>query len=276
VTAGVELRSLGELTVLTGARPPMLGGATGWLSSEGHGPTELRRHVVLVNFWTLTCINWLRQEPYVRAGSQAYANDGLVVIGVHTPEFSFEHDVELVRRATEARGIEYAVALDNDYAVWSAFDNHFWPALYVIDADGTIRDHHFGEGRYEQSVRVIQRLLGIERDLVTVEGPSSVVEHLRRLDGRSGRCRGRRRGRQRPAPRKPAVPAGARARHRPRADARDHVPQGRSPGVRMDVRLRRRRTPPEPWLDSRSGTDLGLQVRAVWRGWHRGERTAHQ
>jgi thiol-disulfide isomerase/thioredoxin len=149
---------------------PSLGGATEWLNSEPLGPAGLRGGVVLVNFWTLTCINWLRQEPYVRAWSQAYRDDGLVVIGVHTPEFSFEHDIDRVRRATAERAIDYPVALDNDYEIWRAFANHYWPALYFVDGDGIIRDHHFGEGRYEQSERVIQRLLGVERELVSVEG----------------------------------------------------------------------------------------------------------
>jgi hypothetical protein len=149
---------------------PPLGGATEWLNSEPLGPAELRGHVVLVDFWTLTCINWLRTEPYVRAWSRAYREDGLVVIGVHAPEFSFEHEIDLVRKATTERGIDYPVAVDNDHEVWRAFDNHYWPALYFIDADGIIRDHHFGEGRYEQSERVIQRLLGVERELVSVEG----------------------------------------------------------------------------------------------------------
>ena len=149
---------------------PLLDGATGWLNSEPLGPAELRGHVVLVNFWTLTCINWLRQEPYVRAWSQAYRDDGLVVIGVHTPEFSFEHEINGVRQATKERAIDYPVALDNDYVIWSAFDNNYWPALYFVDADGIIRDQHFGEGRYEQSERTIQRLLGVERNLVAVEG----------------------------------------------------------------------------------------------------------
>jgi thiol-disulfide isomerase/thioredoxin len=149
---------------------PSLGGATGWLNSEPLTSAELRGHPVLVNFWTLTCINWLRQEPYVRAWSRAYRGDGLVVIGVHTPEFSFEHEIELVRRATKEREIDYPVALDNDYEVWRAFANHYWPALYFVDADGVIRDDHFGEGRYEQSERVVQRLLGVERELVSVEG----------------------------------------------------------------------------------------------------------
>jgi hypothetical protein len=152
------------------ARMPALGGATEWLNSEPLGPAQLRGEVVLVNFWTLTCINWLRTEPYVRAWAQAYRSDGLVVIGVHTPEFSFEHEAERVRQATKARAIDYPVALDNDYEIWSAFDNHYWPALYFVDADGVIRDHHFGEGRYEHSERVIQRLLGVEREPILVEG----------------------------------------------------------------------------------------------------------
>jgi thiol-disulfide isomerase/thioredoxin len=158
------------MTAFARLRMPSLGGATGWLGSEPLGTAELRGRVVVVNFWTLTCINWLRQEPYVRGWSQAYRDDGLVVIGVHTPEFSFEHDIDLVRQATEERAIDYPVALDNDYEIWSAFANHYWPALYFVDADGIIRDQHFGEGRYEQSERVIQRLLGVERELVSVEG----------------------------------------------------------------------------------------------------------
>jgi thiol-disulfide isomerase/thioredoxin len=149
---------------------PSLGGATRWVNSAPLDPAGLRGHVVLVNFWTLTCINWLRQEPYVRAWSQAYRDDGLVVIGVHTPEFSFEHDIDGVRQSVKERAIDYPVALDNDYEVWSAFDNHYWPALYFVDTEGIIRDQHFGEGRYEESERVIQRLLGVERELVSVEG----------------------------------------------------------------------------------------------------------
>jgi len=162
---------------------PALGGATEWINSQPLGPAELRGHIVVVNFWTLTCINWLRQEPYVRDWSQAYQDDGLVVIGVHTPEFSFEHEVDGVRKATRERGIDYPVAVDNDHEIWSAFDNQYWPALYFVDADGTIRDHHFGEGRYEQSERVIQELLGVERELVSVQGVGVEAEadwdHLR-------------------------------------------------------------------------------------------------
>jgi hypothetical protein len=174
---------------------PSLGGATGWLNSEPLGPAELRGRVVLVNFWTLTCINWLRQEPYVRAWWQAYRDDGLIVIGVHTPEFAFEHEIDRVREATKERAIDYPVALDNDYEVWNAFANHFWPALYFVDRDGVIRDHHFGEGRYEQSERVIQRLLGIERELVSVAGVGLEAEadwnHLSSAETYLGSARGR-------------------------------------------------------------------------------------
>ena len=173
---------------------PSFGGASAWLGSEPLGPAELRGHVVLVNFWTWTCINWLRQEPYVRAWSQAYRDDGLVVIGVHTPEFSFEHEIDGVRRATREREIDYPVAVDNDYAVWSAFANHYWPALYFVDAEGVIRDHHFGEGRYEESERVIQRLLGVERELVSVEGVGVEAEadwdHLLTPETYLGHARG--------------------------------------------------------------------------------------
>jgi hypothetical protein len=153
--------------------------------------------VVLVDFWTLTCINWLRAEPYVRAWSRAYRDDGLVVVGVHTPEFPFEHDIGRVRRATLVREIDYPVVLDNDYAIWSAFDNHYWPALYFIDAHGIIRDHHFGEGRYEQSERVIQRLLGVDRELVSAMGAGVEAQadwdHLRTPETYLGDARGERR-----------------------------------------------------------------------------------
>jgi thiol-disulfide isomerase/thioredoxin len=175
---------------------PSLSGATAWLNSEPLDPAGLRGRVVVVNFWTLTCINWLRQEPYVRAWSQAYRDDGLVVIGVHTPEFSFEHDVDGVRRATKERAIDYPVAVDNDYRVWSAFDNHYWPALYFVDAEGKIRDQHFGEGRYEQSERVIQRLLGIERELASVEAlgveAQADWDHLQTPETYLGSARGER------------------------------------------------------------------------------------
>jgi thiol-disulfide isomerase/thioredoxin len=157
-------------TVRPTSRAPRFAGANAWINSEPLGPAELRGRVVVVNFWTLTCINWLRQEPYVRAWSQAYRDDGLLVVGAHTPEFSFEHDIDGVRQAVKEREIDYPVAVDSDYEIWSAFANQYWPALYFLDANGAIRDEHFGEGRYEQSERVIQQLLGVERDLVSVEG----------------------------------------------------------------------------------------------------------
>jgi thiol-disulfide isomerase/thioredoxin len=171
------------MTLFERVHMPPLDGATEWINSEPLDPAGLRGDVVLVNFWTLTCINWLRQEPYVRSWAQAYRDDGLVVIGAHTPEFSFEHDIKLVRRATEERGIDYPVAVDNDYGIWSAFDNHYWPALYFVDREGIIRNQHFGEGRYEESERVIQDLLGVERELVPVVGLGVEAEadwnHLR-------------------------------------------------------------------------------------------------
>jgi hypothetical protein len=171
------------MTLFERVHMPSFAGATEWLNSEPLGTAELRGHVVLVNFWTWTCINWLRQEPYVRAWSHGYRDDGLIVIGVHTPEFAFEHDIDGVRRATSERAIDYPIAVDNDYEVWNAFANHYWPALYFADADGIIRDQHFGEGRYEQSERVIQKLLGVERQPLSVEGLGVEApadwEHLR-------------------------------------------------------------------------------------------------
>jgi thiol-disulfide isomerase/thioredoxin len=184
------------VTVLARVHIPSLSGATEWLNSEPLDPAELRGRVVLVNFWTLTCINWLRQQPYVRAWSRAYRDDGLVVIGVHTPEFSFEHEIDGVRQATIDREIDYPVAVDNDYAVWSAFANNYWPALYFIDPDGIIRDSHFGEGRYERSERVIQQLLGIDREFVSVDGVGAEAEadwdHLRTPETYLGHWRGER------------------------------------------------------------------------------------
>jgi hypothetical protein len=130
---------------------------------------------VLVDFWTYTCINWLRTFPYVRAWAEKYKDQGLVVIGVHTPEFTFEHNLDNVRREVMDVGVDYPVALDNDYAVWNAFSNNYWPALYIVDTQGRIRHHQFGEGNYDQSERAIQQLLmeagstGISQQLVKVE-----------------------------------------------------------------------------------------------------------
>jgi thiol-disulfide isomerase/thioredoxin len=158
---------------------PELGGATAWLNSEPLTPADLRGKVVVVQFCTFSCINWLRTLPYVRAWAEKYRDNGLVVIGAHSPEFPFEHNLEKIRSALEAMGVDYPIAVDNDFAVWRAFDNAFWPALYFVDAEGRIRHHHFGEEGYERSERVIQRLLAeagsddVDEDLVSVE-PSGV------------------------------------------------------------------------------------------------------
>jgi thiol-disulfide isomerase/thioredoxin len=163
---------------------PSLDGATAWLNSPPLTTDELRGKVVLVDFWTYTCINWLRTLPYVRAWAEKYRNHGLVVIGVHTPEFAFEHDVENVRRAVKDMRVAYPVAIDNEYAVWSAFNNHYWPALYFVDAQGRIRHHQFGEGDYEEAEQTIQQLLAeagsesVGQDLVSVDarGPEVAAD----------------------------------------------------------------------------------------------------
>jgi thiol-disulfide isomerase/thioredoxin len=138
-------------------------------------PDSLLGKVVVVDFWTYTCINWLRTLPYVRAWAQKY-KQGLVVIGVHTPEFPFEHNTDNVRRAVQQMRIEYPIVIDNDYSIWRAFNNEYWPALYLLDARGRVREHHFGEGEYEHSERAIQRLLsqagvdGMSSGIVAVNG----------------------------------------------------------------------------------------------------------
>jgi hypothetical protein len=138
---------------------PAFTGATVWLNSEPLTPEGLRGKVVVVDFCTYTCINWLRSLPYVREWDERYRSDGLVTIGIHTPEFSFERNVDNVRAALEQMRIRYPVVVDNDYGVWNAFANHYWPALYFADADGRIRHHRFGEGDYERSEVAIQQLL---------------------------------------------------------------------------------------------------------------------
>ncbi len=135
-----------------------IGRAKEWLNSSPLTAASLRGKVVAVDFWTYTCINWLRTLPYVRAWSQTY-QQGLAVIGVHTPEFPFEHDLDNVRRAVKQLRVEYPVVIDNDYAIWRAFRNQYWPALYLIDARGRVRERQFGEGEYERSERAIQRRL---------------------------------------------------------------------------------------------------------------------
>ncbi len=151
-----------------------LPGATAWINSQPLTADSLKGKVVLVDFWTYSCINCLRTLPYVRAWTEKYKSSGLVVIGVHTPEFPFEKDLSNVQKAVRDLGVAYPVALDNDYAVWNGFANEYWPAHYFIDAKGTIRFHHFGEGGYDESERWIQQLLK-ERDQQT-QLPSGIVD----------------------------------------------------------------------------------------------------
>jgi thiol-disulfide isomerase/thioredoxin len=165
--AAIHLPMEGEL--------PSFSGATAWLNSPPLSAADLRGNVVLIDFWTYTCINWLRTLPYVRAWAEKYREHGVVTIGVHTPEFSFEHDLQNVRRAAKDMKVSYPIAIDNDYAIWDAFDNHYWPALYLVDAQGRIRYHHFGEGAYEQSEMMLQHVLaeaglsGLDGELVSVD-----------------------------------------------------------------------------------------------------------
>jgi thiol-disulfide isomerase/thioredoxin len=172
------------LSALVGLAAPMgaaaqdmrFEGATTWLNSPAVTAAQLRGKVVLVDFGTYTCINWLRTLPHVRAWAEKYKDHGLVVVGVHTPEFEFEKNLENVRPAVKDLGLTFPVAVDNDFAVWRAFGNSAWPALYLIDAQGRLRYRHLGEGEYERSEKMIQQLLGeagaagVPRDLVAVAG----------------------------------------------------------------------------------------------------------
>jgi thiol-disulfide isomerase/thioredoxin len=145
---------------IVGSSPlPGLSGATGWINSKPLTAKDLKGKVVLVDFWTYSCINCLRSLPYIQAWSQKYKDSGLVVIGVHTPEFDFEKQLPNVQKAVQKFGITYPIALDSNQAIWNAFDNEYWPAHYFIDAKGKVRFEHFGEGNYDQSERWIQQLL---------------------------------------------------------------------------------------------------------------------
>jgi thiol-disulfide isomerase/thioredoxin len=169
-----SLRTAGALPVE--GHVPGLDGATGWLNSPPLSADDLRGKVVLADFWTYTCINWLRTLSYVRAWAVKYEDQGLVVIGVHTPEFPFERDLDNVRRAAKEMRVEYPIALDSNYAVWRAFANRYWPAVYIADSEGRIRHHQFGEGGYAECEMVIQRLLreagraDVGDDLVSARG----------------------------------------------------------------------------------------------------------
>jgi thiol-disulfide isomerase/thioredoxin len=163
-------------------RMPSIESASGWLNSPPLTDNGLRGKVVLVEFWTYSCINWRRQLPYVRAWAEKYKDKGLVVIGVHTPEFDFEKDIDHVRQGVKDTRVDFPVAIDSEYSIWNAFANRYWPALYFVDAKGNIRHHQFGEGDYERSERVIQELLSeaggrdIDRSLVSVDPPGAEAE----------------------------------------------------------------------------------------------------
>ncbi len=175
-----------------------------WLNSEPRTAEGLRGRVVLVDIWTYSCVNWLRTLPYVRAWDERYRDRGLVVVGVHAPEFRFEHDLDNVRRASGELGVGYPVVIDNDFAIWRSLDNHYWPALYLVDRDGQVRFRHFGEGAYEETERAIQQLLGVDEETVrvdagglaeaadwdTLQSPETYVGHARgerRSDGSADR-----------------------------------------------------------------------------------------
>jgi thiol-disulfide isomerase/thioredoxin len=171
--------------------------APAWLNSEPLTAEALRGKVVAVDVWTYSCVNWLRTLPYVSAWADRYRDRGLVVVGVHAPEFGFEHDLDNVRRAVGELGVRYPVVIDNDFAIWRSFDNHYWPALYLVDRDGRVRFHHYGEGAYEECERAIQELLGVDEPAVRVDADG--VAEAADWDGLGspetyvGRARGERR-----------------------------------------------------------------------------------
>ena len=172
---------------------------TDWIGSPPLTAAGLRGKVVAVQFGTYSCINWIRTLPYVRAWARRYRDSGLVVVGVQTPEFGFEHEIGGVRRALAAMGVEYPVVLDNAYAIWSSFDNRYWPALYVVDGEGSVRYHHFGEGAYEESETIIRALLGVDGDKVDPEVSGVEIaadwDSLRSPETYVGSARGERRAR---------------------------------------------------------------------------------
>ena len=177
-----------------------LDNATDWVNSEPLTAAGLRGHVVAVQFCTYSCINWIRTLPYVRAWASAYRDQGFVVVGAHSPEFSFEHELEGVRTAMREMEVEHPIVLDNDFAIWRSFGNQYWPALYLVDGDGRVRYRHFGEGAYSETEDAIRQLVGAGGDPVQVEvtgveaaadwetlrSPETYVGHLR---GEGGRAR---------------------------------------------------------------------------------------
>jgi thiol-disulfide isomerase/thioredoxin len=185
ICVAVTILTVGVFTEASGrddeGRMPELDGAVSWLNSAPLNSKALRGKVVLVNFWTYSCINSLRELPYMKAWAAKYKDAGLVVLGVHAPEFAFEKDPANVKTAVSELNISYPISIDSNHSIWSSFRNEYWPADYLVDGNGRIRYHHFGEGEYDRSERVIQKLLrengatGIDEDLVRVaaEGPEA-------------------------------------------------------------------------------------------------------
>ena len=165
-----------------------------WLNSEPLTAAALRGRVVLVDFWTYSCVNWLRTLPYVRAWAERYRDRGLVVVGAHAPEFGFEHDLDNVRRAIADLDVGYPVVIDNDFSIWRAFDNHYWPAVYLVDGEGRVRFQHFGEEAYAETERAIQGLLGIDEEVVHVNADGLAAaadwDHLKSPETYVGSARG--------------------------------------------------------------------------------------
>ena len=176
-----QVKVASATSLIAEAALPGFDGAVEWLNSPPLSAAQLRGKVVLVDFWTFTCINWQRTLPHVRAWADKYKDQGLVVIGVHTPEFSFERDLDKVRGEVARLDVGFPVAVDSNRAIWNAFGNSYWPALYFIDGRGRIRHRQFGEGEYEKSERMIQRLLAeagahdVPADLVQVTGSGSLA-----------------------------------------------------------------------------------------------------
>jgi thiol-disulfide isomerase/thioredoxin len=187
-------------THLTHRALSALDGAPVWLNSDPLTADGLRGRVVLVDFWTYSCVNWLRTLPYVSAWHERYGENGLVVVGVHAPEFGFEHDLDNVRRAARELGVGYPVVIDNDFSIWRAFENRYWPALYLVDRDGRVRFHHFGEGAYEEIERAIQQLLSVDEETVDVAAgglaEAADWDTLGSLETYVGQLRGERRSNQ--------------------------------------------------------------------------------
>jgi len=178
-----------------------LDGAPVWLNSEPLTADALSGRVVLVDFWTYSCVNWLRTLPYVSAWAERYRDRGLVVVGAHAPEFGFEHDLDNVRRAVRELDVGYPVVIDNDFAIWRSFDNHYWPAVYLVDRDGQLRFRHFGEGAYAETEQAVQQLLGVDEATVDVDAggvaEAADWDALRSPETYLGRARGERRSERR-------------------------------------------------------------------------------